>query len=239
MTRRDPVVEDMAGDTLNKLRAAGNYHRWILQLCGPYLGRRLLEVGCGIGTLTERFHTRGTVLAVDKDVRRLEELRARWPAPVPPLTAQWDVAEPVPDAVRAFRADTVVCVNILEHVAQDEQALRNFHDLLCPGGRLIVYVPALPGLFGSLDRELEHLRRYRKRDLLALGVRAGFRTEAAHYVNLPGVLGWWLNGRLLKRRLFSSRQVALFDRFVPLIAWWEERLPPCFGQSLFYVGRRP
>lgn len=229
----------MLGDSLEKLQAAKNYHRWIFDLCRPYLGRRLLEVGCGLGTMTGHLLACGRVLATDINPQWLNYVRDQWPGPQGAETAVWDVSEQESAAVRAFRPDTIVCVNILEHVADDRRALEYMFRLLPPGGRLVLFVPALSALYGSLDREADHFRRYCKRGLEALAREAGFRQETLHYVNLTGVPGWWLNCRVLKRRVFSTWQISLYDRIVPFIAWWEKRLKPLLGQSLFYVGRKP
>jgi 2-polyprenyl-3-methyl-5-hydroxy-6-metoxy-1,4-benzoquinol methylase len=225
-------------ETLEKLTLARNYNRWVYELCRPYLGTRLLEIGCGIGTMTEFWLNHGQLLATDIDPLHLREARQRWRGQKNLSTGLWDVAAAPAGEVLAYAPDTVLCINILEHVQDDAQALKNIHGLLAPGGRLVLFVPALPSLHGTLDQELLHFRRYGKKQVRALAAAAGFAEEASRYVNAPGVFGWWLNSKLLQRRFFSPNQIALFDRLIPFIAGLEKILPPPLGQSFLYIGKR-
>ncbi len=236
---RPSVQADMPLDTLEKLSAAQNYQRWVFELCRPFLGQRLLEIGSGIGNLTGLFLEHGPVLATDLEPKHLARLQSRYRGRPNLATAVWDVTETPPARVRRFGADAVACLNLLEHVRDDAGVLLRLRELLPPGGRLILFVPALPAIYGTLDEELAHLRRYRLPDLLRLAQQAGLVTQAARYVNFPGIFGWWLNSRVLRRRYFSSRQVGLYDRIVPLLAWLEKIIAPPAGQSLFYAGLKP
>lgn len=231
-------MTDMPQDTLEKLSAARHYNQWVYRLCRPFLGSRLLEVGCGIGNMTEWFLPAGSLLATDLNCERVQALAERWRGRPRFAVAAWDITQPAPEAVRAFEPDTILCINLLEHIAAEEAALANLESLLPPGGRMVVYVPALPFLFGTLDQELGHLRRYTRRSVRALLARSRMELERLHYVNAPGIPGWWLNGFVLRRRHFSHRQILLYDSLIPWIEAWEERLRPCLGQSLFCVARK-
>ncbi len=229
--------QKMSLDTLEKLTEARNYNQWIYKLCAPYLGRRVLEIGSGIGNMTGFFLKHGSrVLATDMDSQRLGKIRAQWPEWKELDTAAWDINEAAPEKIRKFKPDTIVCINVLEHIENDVAALRRMSSLLVTGGKLLLYVPALSWIYGSLDRELHHFRRYKMKELKKQIAEAGFSLEKLHYVNLMGVPGWWWNNRIIKSRCFSSNQVKLFDRLVPLAAGLEKWIKPCLGQSLFYVG---
>jgi SAM-dependent methyltransferase len=132
----------------------------------------------------------------------------------------------------------VVCLNVLEHVADDRRALRRLHDVLAPGGRLLLLVPAHRRLHGSIDRAIGHVRRYERVDLEARLREAGFEVEAAAFLNRAGAVGWYLNSVLLRRRRVPGVQVRLQDLLVPLMRA-EGALPLPFGLSLLAVGRRP
>lgn len=230
----------MSLDTLEKLQSARNYNQWILALCRPFLGRRVLEIGSGIGNMTG-YLLEGAdraVLATDIDPDRLDRLRRRWPGEPRLATAVWDAGEEAPESVAAFRPDTVVCINILEHLRDDAAALERMHGLLPPAGRMVLFLPALETLYGSLDRMLSHYRRYNRGALAALLAAGGFQIERLHYVNSLGIFGWWLNGRILKRTRFSENQIRLFDRLVPALSRVETFLKPPLGQSLFAVARK-
>jgi len=145
---------------------------------------------------------------------------------------------PDPAAGSRFRShdlDTVVALNVIEHIEKDLEAIRSIADMLGPGGRAVILVPALPGLFGSLDRELGHQRRYTRQSLSRLMQSAGFRVERSFYFNLVGTVGWWINARLRKAPRIPLQQLRSFDRFVPVLQI-EDRVPLPFGQSVIAIG---
>ncbi len=229
--------QKMPLDTLGKLTEARNYNQWIYKLCAPHLGARVLEIGSGIGNMTGFFleHDR-RVLATDMEPQRLGVIRKQWPEQKKLDTTVWDLNEAVPEKVKGFNPDTIICINVLEHIKNDIAALQRMGSLLAAGGKLLLYVPALSWMYGSLDRELHHFRRYGIKEVEKITGQAGFSREKLHYVNILGVPGWWWHNRIMKSRYFSSDQVKLFDRLVPLAAGLEQWIKPCLGQSLFYVG---
>jgi glycosyltransferase involved in cell wall biosynthesis len=231
---------------LQRMQKVSRYNRWMWEQLEPYVGRRVLEVGAGVGNMTRFLLRRERVIATDLDAKYLRILHhlfdsythvtiGRFDLGGRPTATETDGAVDLP---AAERIDTVVCLNVLEHIEDDERALRTFHELLEPGGRLILLVPALRSLYGSLDRALDHFRRYERAELLDKLGRAGFEIEASWFFNLLGVFGWYLNSRLLKRTTFPPVQLTLYDRLVPLFrleSRW--RLP--FGMSLIAIARKP
>ncbi|MGD0618405.1 MAG: methyltransferase domain-containing protein, partial [Bryobacteraceae bacterium] len=138
--------------------------------------------------------------------------------------------------VARFHPDSCVCLNTLEHVEDDAQALRNMASVLTPRGVVVLLVPAFPALYGPIDRNLGHWRRYRRCDLARLANEAGLRLRRVRYINVAGFFGWWMNARILQRDTQSAGQIALFDRLiVPILSRVESAIPPPFGQSLLAV----
>jgi SAM-dependent methyltransferase len=136
-------------------------------------------------------------------------------------------------------ADSIVLVNVLEHVAEDRALLSDVHEVLTPGGTLLLLVPALSLLYGTLDVAFGHHRRYSKPSLADKLREAGFQILVLSYFNLPGILGWFLTGQVLRRRTLEPRHVRLYDRWVvPWLSRVEERWTPPFGQSLMAVARK-
>jgi SAM-dependent methyltransferase len=131
--------------------------------------------------------------------------------------------------------DTVICLNVLEHVEDDVGALRAIRKLLTPGGRLILLVPSLPALYGSLDRALGHYRRYTRRELAEKFTRAELHIRHMEYFNLAGVPGWWFTGRVLRRDMIPAGSLSVYDALVPLFKL-ERFLPWRIGQSLIAIG---
>ena len=134
--------------------------------------------------------------------------------------------------------DTVICVNVLEHIRQDEQALKNLYRALIPGGSAILLVPQGPWLYGSLDRVLDHRRRYTRQQLLDKCKRTGFTIERAFSFNRVGSLSWFINGKILRRKRFSKLQLKFYDSFVWL---WRilDKIVPLPGLSIIAIARKP
>ena len=145
-----------------------------------------------------------------------------------------------PTLVRELAAlgfDTILCVNVLEHIERHDLALRNMASILAvTGGHLFLFVPAHPLLYGSPDALAGHFRRYTRASLSTLLHQAGFAVRRAYYFNGLGALPYLVNARVLRPRSLGGsvdRQIRLFDRFaVPLLHRLERRLRPPFGQSL-------
>ena len=134
--------------------------------------------------------------------------------------------------------DTVVCLNVLEHLPDDAYVLTRFWDALVPGGRLVLLVPAHRWLHGTIDRAIGHYRRYERRSLCALIAQCGFVVESAEYLNPVGVAGWFLNSRVLNRAAVPLQQARLFDALFPLFERTQALGLP-IGISVLAVGRKP
>jgi SAM-dependent methyltransferase len=134
--------------------------------------------------------------------------------------------------------ETIVLLNALEHLPDDDKALAQIREGLEPGGHVVLFVPAFEVLYGQLDRRIGHHRRYRRAELVAQVERAGFEVAVARYVNLPGFFSWLVAGRV-RRSLPSPRLVRSSDRFlVPMVRAMETIAAPPFGQSLLVIARR-
>ncbi len=150
-----------------------------------------------------------------------------------------DVLDPSFSDWKRHEPDSVVMLNVLEHVSDDARALRHIHDVLPPGGRLILLVPAFRSLYGPIDANLGHYRRYTKRSLRSLAEDQGFRVQTLRYFNSVGFLGWWVNAKISRKTEQSETQIKFFDcRIVPLLSRLEAVIPPPVGQSLFAVLTR-
>src|SRR4029079_2258565 len=129
------------------------------------------------------------------------------------------------------RINTIVCMNVLEHIEDDRSTLKDFASVLEPGGHLVLLVPALKALYGTLDKNLHHFRRYSEAEVREKVSEAGFAIETIRFLNRPAVPGWWLSSRVLKHRLMPKSQLAVFKWIMPLLKL-EEGGTPSFGLSL-------
>jgi SAM-dependent methyltransferase len=219
--------------TLERMECAENYNTWLLERSEPYLGRRVLDAGAGLGTFTALIADGRDVVALEPDAAHAARLRQRF-ANRPSVT----VLEADASSLQMKQEfDSVLCLNVLEHIADDETALASFAAALRPGGRLLLVVPAHPFLYGTIDRALEHARRYRRRELRAKLRAAGFTVEALRRVNPVGALGWFVWGRILQRDRIPAQPLRAYDRFVPLQRALD-RVPLPFGLSLWAMARR-
>jgi ubiquinone/menaquinone biosynthesis C-methylase UbiE len=224
--------------TLALLEEARAYHRWIFEKIKPHLGGDILEVGCGIGNLTGLLLSQGRVIVADVNEGYLQIVEEKYrDHPNLKGTLAWDLGQlPPKNLDRPF--ETIVCSNVLEHVEDDRAVLRNFSHLLSNGGRLIVLVPALKVLYNILDRELGHFRRYHRKELTHKLTGNGFRICYLRYFNLFGILGWFINGTILRRHLLLAGQIRIFDKIVPQFISLEKAIPTLVGQSLIAVGEK-
>jgi 2-polyprenyl-3-methyl-5-hydroxy-6-metoxy-1,4-benzoquinol methylase len=224
-------------DVLATLEEADNYADWIYRLIRPYLGDDVLEIGAGHGELTERLRRGAHVTATDLSKRCVDELAVRFDGCNDVDVLQADVAALGTEG-RTF--DSVVLINVLEHIDDDDGALADLRELLKPGGRLCVFVPAFEGLYSDFDRRIGHRRRYRRSQLATTFDRAGLGVVDARYVNTVGALAWWLFSRQLGQVPTQRWSVRLYDKVaVPVIRNLEADRSPRFGQSLLCIGERP
>ena len=228
-----------SGEELDALGGATNYYRWICDAFSPWLGAEIVEAGAGIGTFTAylaRRRPQARITALEPALNNFPRLARRWAghARVAAVQAYLD------DALPAASADTVVAVNVMEHVPDDLGFMTAAAHVLEPGGHLCLFVPALPALFGTLDEAFEHHRRYTRRSLSA-GLRgAGLEPVQVKYMTLPGIAAWWLWSRALRRRTITDSDARVYDRFViPVVRAVESVLPPPVGNSLLAIARKP
>ncbi len=223
--------------TLERMAAACRYNRWMFERLRPWVGRRVLEIGAGIGTMSAFFVDRERVVLTDTEPHYLRRLRERFADQPHVSVAELRLPAVNPQLV-AERLDTAVCLNVLEHIEDDRRALGAMYSLLEPRGRLVLLVPALRVLYGALDEALGHFRRYVPRELSARLGEAGFRVRHLEYFNLAGTPGWWFAGRVLRRPLIPPGALRCYDALVPLFRL-ESLLPWRIGQSLIAIGEVP
>ncbi len=217
------------------LSEAANYRRALIGEMEPYLSGKVIEVGSGIGQMTEliaRIPAVTFLQCVEPDSRFCQEFKRLRPSN---HLLQGTVAD-----VKETDWKGIVSINVLEHIEEDQAELRMYHDKLrAQKGILNLFVPARPELYAPIDKDFGHFRRYTKADLRTKLEKAGFRIESIRYYNCVGYFAWWVNFCLLKRRGFDKTSVRFFDRVIfPVVHALETGLwAPPFGQSLLVVAR--
>lgn len=232
----DPPV----GMELTAMLEAVRYTKWIAESFEGCFEGRVAEVGAGIGTFSRTLLASGVsgIDALEPDPLLFHHLAAL-ARQEPRITAHQGTAREVLPRL-GHAPDTVFYVNVLEHIREDRRELDFVFSILPSGGRLCVFVPALPCLFSEFDRSLGHWRRYRKSTLQSLAHAAGFRIDRLHYFDMPGALAWWLIFRCLGRISHQEGSVGFYDRtVVPVTRAVERTVRPPFGKNLVLVAVKP
>lgn len=235
--RRD-IYLDNGARILDSLARTPRFNRWMAATILPWVGTRVLEIGAGIGNLSQYLAPRRRqYVASDIDEEHLARLRVRFQNRPNMALAYCDLSRPEDFAPLARQFDTVVCLNVLEHIADDAAGLGNIATALEPGGRAIVLVPQDQRIYGTLDEVLGHYRRYAEPELRARMEAAGFTVERVLRFNRVTRYAWWFNGRILKRQHFDRTQLWIFDRMV----WLWRRLDgmlPWPAVSIIAIGTK-
>ncbi|HEU0123884.1 MAG TPA: glycosyltransferase [Bryobacteraceae bacterium] len=224
---------------LDAFAGAPHFNRWMADTISPFVGKRVLEIGAGMGNLSRQLIAgRKRYVATDLDREHLQRLKNRL-AHRPALEVQWmDAADSQHFEGLHEQMDTVVCLNVVEHIKDDLRALRNIYSALEPGGRAIILVPEGQSIYGTLDQALGHHLRYSETLLRERMTAAGFLVEDLLRFNRMSRPGWWFNGKILQRTEISRVQLKNFDRLVWL---WRriDRFLPWRPVSLIAIGRKP
>jgi len=220
------------------LARAFYYPRAIVEEFRPFLRGSLIDVGAGIGQMTE-------LLAQEVDSRLLKALEpeprfaARFRSRLPSLNLWESTSAAMPEATRC---ETVTSINVLEHIREDVEELQNYRRWLADSaGYLCLLVPARPELYAAIDRDFGHFRRYTRPSLDRALRAAGFVPRHLYYFNFPGYFAWALNFKILGIRHFHPERVVWYDRWV---FRWAHRLEraafrPPWGQSLIAIAQAP
>ena len=234
-----PATVDIGRETLERMSKVDRYNTWLYSKVAPYIGDRVLEVGSGTGNMSIFFVDRDRLVLSDLSEYYQRDLVSRYGDRSNVRVMAWDLEQPPPQELVAERLDTVLCLNVLEHIRMDDLALDHMARCLAPGGRLLLMVPAMKGLYGTLDRHLDHFRRYGRKECARKLERAGLRVDRIFFMNFFGMFGWFLNSRVFRRQILSTRQLFLFNKFAPLFIALERHIHVPCGLSLVAVGVKP
>src|SRR5262245_3425853 len=223
------------------MNTADRYARYLYDCVKRWLKPPILEIGSGFGTYTQFLLRHGQVICADIDTACLAQVQRRY-AGYEVLTTQVDLNSG--EQVRAlgrYCFFSAFSTNVFEHIENDEEALRNLHQAIAPGGRLCLVVPSHPRLYGYMDAQAGHFRRYTRPSVARTLTAAGWRVERTFYINALGGLGWWFNHRFLRPKPIDSaainNQLLLYDRVLVPVArltdWMWRRV---FGLSVVAIA---
>ncbi|MDX9975043.1 MAG: methyltransferase domain-containing protein, partial [FCB group bacterium] len=225
---------------LQSLRRARKFNRWLFTQIERFLGDEILEAGCGIGNLSELMLNRKRLVCIDLDdfyVDRLGQAYgylSNFSVERADLTSANDLQK----AIDNRPVDSVICLNVLEHIEADQEVLSHLYDVLKPGGRAVVLVPHDPSLFCGIDETLGHFRRYTRKELSAKMEEAGFKVVKCWGFNRFGAVGWRISGKILGKKTISPLQMTIFEFLMPLVRLLE-KFPFHSHNSVIAVGEKP
>jgi len=229
-----------ATDDLTTMREARRYQGHVFSFFRPYIGARVLEVGSGIGTTTRiLIEMAERVVGIEPNRASIAHLR-QTVGHHPAFTLHdCHLEECDRSQLVGERFDTILCINVLEHIEDDQAALRGFAEIAQPAdAHVLIFVPAVEAAYGRLDAALGHHRRYSRRTLARMFAAAGLDLQVLRYTNPIGLLGWMFNTYVTRNAAHSARQIALFEMLVAPWALPLERIVPVpLGLSLVAVGR--
>lgn len=209
------------------------YNRWLVSNFENYFGKKILEVGSGLGALSRLLPSKAIVILSDIYPPYLAKLKKTFTDPVMDL----DIEKEAPEKLLG-KLDTIFSSNVFEHLKDDKKAFKNCFNLLESDGRLLLFVPARPEIYGRLDKDMGHYRRYVKSELISKAKGAGFEVLDCHYSNLLGYFLWWGRG-LLTSKSKDTSFAKIYDRFIVPLLFFEKYIHPPFGQSLILIAQKP
>lgn len=234
---------EYVGKDLEAMDLAENYHQWILDVMKPFFGRHLVEVGAGTGSFSKMLlTTRPASLTLVEPSAMFGSVEKSVAGHEDATTIRYfnDIFRDAAGAIGdAQPPDTIIYVNVLEHIEDDVGELKTVFETLQPGGRLCIFVPAQPFLYSDFDRHIGHFRRYRKGDLVGRCEDARFKVVMARNFDLLGVIPWLIKYRLMRSVTMESGMVKLYDKFVvPAEKWIESKVPPFIGKNLLVIAEK-
>jgi SAM-dependent methyltransferase len=208
-------------ETLEVISAANRFNRWMYETIKPHCKGNILEIGSGIGNISRYFAEEGAEITLsdfdDSYFPRLEEQFGKYPNMKGIYRIDFsdkELTSKYPELTGQF--DTVFALNVVEHIEDHLQALKNAKLLLKKGGNVVILVPAFQSLFNGFDRQLGHYRRYTESSLKNLLEAADFDVVHTRYFNFIGALGWFFSGNILKKKMIPEGQMKLYDTLVPV-----------------------
>lgn len=236
-------VDQEGEDTLRTIALANHFNRWMYNTIKPYCKGNILEIGSGLGNISEFFfQDQANIYLSDIRESYCEALRKRFTGCSTLLGIETiNLVDPGFDAkfVNHFSSfDTVFALNVVEHIFDDHAATANCYKLLKPGGHLIILVPAYQWLYNNFDKDLEHYRRYSRRGLESLLLSGDFGICHSQYYNAAGIAGWFVSGKIQHHRIIPAGQIRLFNKLVHFFKLIDKLILNSFGLSVIAVGKK-
>lgn len=224
-----------AQNTLESMSQAVWYNQWTLSKFRKYLTGDILEVGCGIGNFTYDLTKFGKVWAIDINKEYVAKTEQKVDGKAQVGLGDIEKGEYF---FNDRKFDIIICLNVLEHIRDDQSVLNNLFRLLKPEGMLILLIPAHQFLYGAIDSSIDHFRRYDKSEINNRLKKVGFSIIKSRRLNFLGAIGWLINGRIFKKNTIDDTKIKIFNIIAPLILPLENLIEPPFGTSILVIAKK-
>lgn len=221
--------------TLESMSQARFYNKWTFKKFSQYLKGEILEVGCGIGNFSGDLSKYGNVTAIDIDQKLIKQLTDKKNVEI---NAGFGDIETGKFFFDNKEFDSIVCINVLEHIRNDEKALENMYKLLRKKGNLILLVPIYNFLYGEIDRSIGHFRRYNPINLVKEMQELGYIVISHRKLNFAGAIGWFIAGRILRNRNVEGNKIQFFNMLAPFFLFIENLIEPIIGTSILVIAKK-
>lgn len=223
-------------EILHTMEGSKFYNSKTVSLAKPYLSGDILEIGSGIGTFVNELSKLGSLTCIEIDKQNLSHLKKRYSSKA--KIGFGDIESGNYFFSKSKKFDSLVSLNVLEHVKDDKKAVRNMYNCLKKGGTAFLLTPAHMFAYGQIDKTLGHYRRYTREDLMGIFTDAGFKVKKCFYFNRLGILGWYVSGKIFKQKTINKRSLGLFNLLYRIYWPFESILKLPFGLSVVVIAEK-
>ncbi len=233
-----PDVDEVGIETLEAVSIAVNFNEWMYKTISKHCSGKILEIGSGIGNISQHFiENNQDITLTDIRDNYVDSLKEQFPTHKNNTYLMDLVDNNFEEKYATFIGtyDTVFALNVVEHIEDDKLAITNATKLLKPNGKLVILVPAYQLLYNSFDTALEHYRRYTKTSLNEL-ISSELELDHSQYFNAFGMLGWFVSGRVLKKKTIPIKQMKIYDKLLFIAKTIDKLTFNQIGLSVISVG---
>lgn len=229
-------------ENLELMSDSHRFNDWMYEEISSSLCGDILEIGSGIGTFSEKLtrdFPNSNLTFTDMSSMYVELLKKKFSSNGSVVVYRLDLNERIDyERIGYKKFDSILAVNVLEHVENDEFAFSQLYDMLKEKGTLVVLVPCHKFLYNIIDQNIGHFRRYTKKELEYKVRKTGFVIDKTFYFNTVGMIGWYLNGNLFKKPKVSGTGVKILDTVVPVLKYTERIFGKRIGLSIICTVKK-
>lgn len=238
MNNQKIYINDFGFD---ELETGSIYSKWIYSIIKSYIQNKILEVGSGIGTMVKNYGRKKIIIASDIKKEYLKIIKQRYKLKNNLKIIHLDITKINKKQLNLLKSqhiDTIIAINVLEHIKNDQKAIANIYKILIRNGRIILFLPTCPKIYGSLDKAFHHYRRYSKKEIIDKLIKENFHIEFVKYFNLTGIIWWFIAGKILKLKKLPNTTGKLLNFVIPFLQKLESVISPPLGQSIVVIAKK-